>query len=160
MDEDGGWAGLWAIMIWSLCRLARLKWLYPSIKTAPDSSIAELVHKTGSSNGRAIAVQLKGSLEDRRSKTLTLKDAAGTIALNRYSWMEILPRVFGVTSASQFPDSEFTLRGWYRPGAQASVEVHEVQSEKSKRVSLIKAVRWGSTILVFVFSILLLLLAS
>lgn len=152
LEEEWGTAFIAGAGVWAFCQLFRLIWIYP--KNFRDTTVETLGTAVWPLKRSETAVRLKGTLHVD-GQHLHFKDATGEIALNRFGPLEILPRILGLVGKGQYPEGEFTLSGWIRPGKVLSVEVLEARDEKRPRKSLVNGARWLLAGAVLILSVLL-----
>jgi hypothetical protein len=154
---DATLAVAWTLMAWSGGRMLRLFFLYPKANFTPATA-AEAPKKIVSM-WRGVPVRVEGTLKSDPAKpgAFVLEDASGALPVNRWTKLEVMGQIFGVAGLSSFKDLAVTLTGWMRGGPTPSLELYELNDGKRSRKSLARAVRWASTVALFLLMLALLL---
>jgi hypothetical protein len=148
--RDFGFEGLpavlWGLAGWAIGFMVRLMRLYP-FKPFEESRLNDLAVLNGPDGRRGHPVILRGQLvpldELNPKSALIFKQDEKTLVINRLGRWDILPRLFGLSNPRQLPKGDVTIKGWYRPGPNPSLEVHDVRAEKLYRKSMTKSLRWA-----------------
>ena len=151
-DFDAAMAVLWALAAWSVGTMVRLLRMYP-FKSPTDLSVKACLERVGMTRWHGIPVEWKGKLLVGESvkgakPAVRFSDGTADIAVNQIVWSDFAPRFFGVSDLPRLADGEVTLKGWFRGGASPFVEISEIRTDKTKRKSLVRMLRWVFAILV------------
>lgn len=140
-------------MGWAIGFMIRLARMYP-FTSFEETDLASLLNRKGT-----VPVILKGSLvpadEQKPKGEIVFTQDEKRLKLNPVRTWDFIPRLFGLANPRQYLLGDGTLKGWFRPGVEPSLEVQEIRIEKTVRKSMVKSLRWASAISLLVLALII-----